>query len=302
MYFVIAFIALGGSLGAQVTPDAMTRTADSVRPGSIRGTVVFRQDAADHSEVAPLPVTGTAKWRLELDSLDWRRKLTLRFVLSGPAQAEYVIRTAGPGVPRGVLRVKNNPSSHVDPRYYTATMSVREQGNRRVYDYWALTMDTVAFERVDSAASGAILRGTIHLMGFHGFGAARRPGEQTTRQLDATFAAGFDPRPAPMPRTMTHDVQGRIMYDALNDFAVGFMDGVIKPSATDSTKDNARARAYLVSRWGEAAMVDSVATGPADFYVRMRGRYAPVTCIVTYHASAPSCTSSRWRSWSRPGK
>jgi hypothetical protein len=264
--------------------------------------MMFKEDAADRVPVHPTPVVGTAAWRLELDSLDWRRKVTLRLVLAGPEHAEYVIRMAGPRAPSGRLAVKNVPSSHVDPRYYTATMAVREEGDLRVYDDWNTSIDTVVLERLDSLPPRAVLRGTIHLMGFHYFGAARAPGHGAIRELDGVFAARFDPRPAPTPRTMTHDVQGRIIYDALNDFAIGFAGGVLNPNAADSTKDNARARAYLASRWGEAATLDSLAVSPTDFYVRMRGRYAPVTCVVVYRSVGPSCTSSRWPWWRRPGK
>ncbi|MEP6733067.1 MAG: hypothetical protein ABJE10_20660 [bacterium] len=85
-----------------------------------------------------------------------------------------------------------------------------------------------------------------------------------------------------------------ILRRALDDFAQAWMDGwVAHRPAFDSTADSEKARAYLTSRWNQAAFVDSVVVGPKTFYVRLRGRYAPITCVVHERSSAPSCDNSK---------
>jgi hypothetical protein len=272
--------------------------------------MLFKENSVARSVVEPTPVVGTATWRFELDSLDWRRKVTLRLSLKGPSHAVYVIRTAGARAPNGILTVKNIPNSHIDPRYYTARLSVSELGERRVYDDWNSLRDTVIFTDIDSLSPRSVLRGTVRLEGYHSFSSALKPGESypgqkagepypgqlTVRRLEAAFAATFDPRPTPSPRTMTPDLARRIMTEALYEYAVGWMGGGLNPGPADSTRDNAKARAFLTSRWGEVAIIDSVAVADKAFYVRMRARYAPVTCIVVHDSSAPTCGGPK-RSW-----
>jgi hypothetical protein len=46
-------------------------------------------------------VVGTASWRRELDSLDWRLKPTLRLIVTGPESTLIVIRLVSAAIPRG---------------------------------------------------------------------------------------------------------------------------------------------------------------------------------------------------------
>jgi hypothetical protein len=108
------------------------------------------------------------------------------------------------------------------------------------------------------------------------------------RTIDGAFAATFDSEPEPAP-TMDRELQTRIMQRALMDYAINWMGGRVNPSDADSSKDNVKARAFLTSRWSEAAIVDSVAVGPKSFFVKMHGRYAPVMCFIVQRSNGPSC-------------
>jgi hypothetical protein len=278
-----------------IVPQISPAVGDVPR-GTILGTMLFRENSRDSSITQSTKIVGTAQWRFELDSLDWRRKLTLHLALHGPEHAEYIIRTAGASAPRGTLHVKNVPLSHSDSRYFTVKMTVRELGVQRVYDTWQNIVDTITFAGVDSLSPDAVLRGTVNLMGFHSFaeGQHERDGDRgqlTLRILNGSFAATFDPRPLPSPTTMSYALQKTILRRALDEFASVWMAGIVNPSVADSTKDNGRARAYLRSRWSEAAGIDSVAVGSKALYVRLSGRYAPVSCVITYDSNAPLCTT-----------
>ena len=107
-----------------VSPQQSPAVARPSRPGGVfRGTLLTKPNAADDKDVQPDSVSGTASWRFERDSLDWRRKLTLHIDLAG-GRGTYVIRTADTVGRRKVLTAKNGPSSHIDPAYYTASLVV----------------------------------------------------------------------------------------------------------------------------------------------------------------------------------
>ena len=89
---------------------------------------------------------------------------------------------------------------------------------------------------------------------------------------------------------MTDGLQARIMSSALYDFTLQWMSGIVNPSIADSTKDNGKARAYLLRRSNAAAIIDSVAVGKEGYYIRMHGRYAPVSCVLTSHLNHAACT------------
>jgi hypothetical protein len=282
-------------------PSAIAVT--SLPPGTFRGSLVMKDDARDTVARTLPAVTGTAQWRIELDSLDWRRKITIRITLPGPEHAVYVIRTADSTAPQRVLHV-TNLSPHANPTYFTAVMIPSGTADQRPYGNWVIT-DSVTFVPGPERASGdRTLRGTVRLEGSRDFALQKKPGEryrqQAQRTLDGVFAATFDPRPEPVPRTMTPALQRAIMDQALYDFGINWMNQLMHLGQGDSTLDNRLARGYLASRWGNAATVDSIDVSYRHAYVRLRGRYVPITCALDGDRAAGAvCSDPQPRRWWR---
>jgi len=277
-----ALIALGASFVASLCS----------AQGTFRGTLAVKWNAADQKTVKPDSVQGTATWRFERDSLDWRRKLTLHIDLAN-GRGSYIIRTADTVPPRRALTTKNVPSSHLDARFFTASLVVRENGPAREYASGDVVADSVIFFAADSLSPTTRLRGTVGLHRFRAVDrevAGARPGQQAVRILTGRFEAAFDPRPDPTPRTMTADLQTKILQQALYDFAITWMSYRVNERAGDSTTDNDKARAFLIRRWSEAAIVDSVAVDKTHLRVRLRGRYVPIICRVDERIAGSACT------------
>jgi hypothetical protein len=287
---VVALIAPVSAACTRTLAQAPALASASPPQGIFRGTLATKSNAADGQAFRPESISGTASWRLELDSLDWRRKLTLRIELAG-GRGVYVIRTSGPNAPRRVLTAKNVPSSHIDPAYFTASMVVRENEGLRVYNEWHVVIDTVAFASTDSLFPSMVLRGAVRLEGYRDAPDApgAHPRQIAVRLLIGTFEAPFDPRPAPTPSTMTAALQREILERALYNFAITWMSYRVTPSAADSTTDNDKARAFLTRRWGEAVIVDSVAVDATHLRVRLHGRYVPIVCVLDERKAGSTC-------------
>jgi hypothetical protein len=259
--------------------------------GVFRGTLVAKANAADPTVVQPDSVSGTASWRFELDSLDWRRKLTLRIELAG-GRGAYVIRTADTLPPRELLQPKNVPSSHADPAYFTASLVVRENGAPREYPRWYSAGDSVIVSRIEVLSPKTVFRGAVRLHALRDDASdmpGAHPNQSAVRILVGTFEASFDPELESTPSTMTPALQTKILQQALYDFAITWMSYRVNPRAGDSTTDNDKARAFLARRWGEAAIVDSVAVDAAHLRVRLRGRYVPIVCVLDERRAGSTC-------------
>lgn len=260
-----------------------------VPPARLAGTMELRPDARDSSGITPYAVTGTATWRLETDTANWRRKVTLRLTIDGPEPVEIVVRAPFSRPPASAAVVPAYSLRHQP--VFVASMTAREQG-----DAWTYSVPQVGDvlhldAPVAPTDSLAVLRGQLLLMGFHN----RRRGRsaswldpQTRRTVRVTFAATFDSQPAPVP-AMRPGRQRQILADALYDFAKRSLEGGLQPVTPDSTRDAALARAYLLNRWSDAATVDTVIVGPKGFYVRLRGRVLPVTCEFSSLMGMPNC-------------
>jgi hypothetical protein len=188
-----------------------------MRAGTFVGTHLVREDVRDTAATTAHQVSGRATWRLELDTLDWRRKVTVRLLLPGPDQTVVVIRTAGPNPPQRWLTAKNMATSHADPRYFTATISALEHGRWREFTEHDVVRDTISFLPMANITPGATLRGTISLLGFAEI--TRNVHPLKVRIVQGAFAAAYDSQPEP-PRTMTPAEQKRVMHAALYDFAI----------------------------------------------------------------------------------
>jgi hypothetical protein len=296
---VAAGPAAGSALRAQAPQPAMRNVTAGA--GRLLGIAEFRMHSRDERPARRDSATGTARWRLERDTLDWRRKVTIRLSLDGADRAQYVIRAqatappfaGGAALPRGTL-------VHLEDRYFTTVLTVQELGARRTYDRWSVG-DSMLVVPVGSLAPGTVISGTFARLGFHDLvpeapGSLSHTGQQTSRYVNVAFSATFDPRPAPSP-AMTAATQRRILHGALEDFAVRWVESRVNPSAHDSTGSPALARAALTRAWAEAAVVDSVSASATAFYVRMRGRHAPVTCTVSHDSSGPTCRRTRPGWW-----
>lgn len=255
-------------------------------PGSFRGHAVILEDARSTPAGADQPASGTARWRLELDSLDWRYKPTLRITLARPDTAALVIR-----ITRPVL------VSRLAPQRYTASLYVRERGAPQVYDQWFSHRDTVLIESEPPLSRASVLRGRLLVQGYRDSVPGRSVGPKMTRRIVGEFTATFDPRPDPYPPTMTDSLQEAILRRALWDAGLQWLESKVHIDPTDSTHETRKLRPYLESRWSGAATIDSASTDLYHFYIRMRGRHAPITCIHTEEVH-PTCYSTRYW-WSR---
>jgi hypothetical protein len=263
------------------------------RDGTFRGTDLTGANT-ESSRVFPLrAVTGVAHWNVEIDTLDWRPKWTVRLQLTAPDTGAIVIRWATAARPTpGTYGVKivSTGVSHADPKFVTVTFSVREGNKAREY-LIGDELDRVVVTRANTNGSVA---GTVAFFATrYSDGPPPAPGlrDYVNRKETGSFeavAGGSAPQPA-----MTARLQQSILSRALFGFTVTWSGAMNGDGSADSTRTPVKARAYLASRWSEALIVDSLATNAGDFYLRVRGKIIPVVCNMTPHDLGPHCTIPR---------
>jgi hypothetical protein len=238
------------------------------------------------------PLTGRAEWRIEIDTLDWRPKWTIRLLLSRPDSGVVTIRWATTALPRAGSyepKIVATGVSHADSRFVTVSYSVAEGGIIRSYLVGAYD-ERVIITRV--APNGSVA-------GSFSFLASRFSDEPpknflhsyATRAVSATFeAVAGGPLRAP---TMTASHQKEILWRALDGFGTTWMGALNGDGDADSTHTPAKGRAFLASRWSAALTVDSLAASPSDYYLRVRGKFFPIVCAMTPHDLAPRCEPPR---------
>ena len=159
---------------------------------------------------------------------------------------------------------------------------------------WLPLTDSVVFFTTDSLSPQSILRGTVRLHGY------RDVGSHNSRS-----ASGTGHRPHPVRRLRSpvrsaarvdaeHDdprAATKILQQALYDFAITWTSYRVTARAGDSTTDNDKARAFLTRRWGEAAIVDSVAVDAAHIRVRLHGRYVPIVGVLDERKTGSACAA-----------
>ena len=235
-------------------------------------------------------LAGNAAWRLELDPTDWRTKWTVRLSMSPPDSGMIIIRWATADRPQpGAYQVKRIGIgySHADARFVTVSFLAREGGT--VQEYSVGQPSRVVVSNADSG----IVTGSIAYIAdrYVDDRASGGSGSWAVRRGGGSFQATAGP-PVRQP-SMTAALQERILWGALDVFAVTWIGAINGDGPADSTKTVAKARAFLEARWSEALIIDSLATNTQGFYVRAHGKIIPIVCVVTEHDSAPRCTPPR---------
>ena len=248
---------------------------------------------ADGRDEATRRADGTAEWSFELDSLDLRRKVTIRIALRSPESTTIVLRAIDAALPApgmyGVM-LPSTGASHHDPRMFRGDIHTTEAGSRRNYLLGSLNMDTVVIETPVDGGADSTIRGRIKFRGSRS--ADAKPGESTRdyvkHDVFGTFVAPQSMSAGPSV-AVTPAMQEAVLRRALDGFVMTHMGAANADGAADSTKTTALARRFLESRWGGGAAVDSVMASGQAFHVRLRGRFVPTTCEVDSSNSQIVC-------------
>lgn len=258
--------------------------------GTFRGIDSSGAKAGD-SRASPLRVmAGAAQSRVEIDTLDWRSKWTLRLLLTEPDTGIMVIRWATAARPTpGTYPVKVVATgvSHADPRFVTATFTAREREGMRTYTIGEFDNRVVVLR---AAANGSVAGTFAFLaMRYATDPSIRGAGAWVNRRESGSFQSA--PGASQPPPPMTKDQQQHILTRALIGFGITWLGAENGDGNADSTRSSRKARAFLATRWKEALIVDSLATSADDFFLRVHGRIIPVVCIFTSHDFAPRCVA-----------
>ena len=279
-----------------------TASAQNQR-GTLHGTDSSGAKIRTSNVSAVRALAGAAQSRVEIDTLDWRPKWTLRLLITEPDTGVIVIRWATSARPTpGTYPVKivSTGASHADPKFVTATFSVREPDGPK--DYVIGEFDNRVVVR--GAGADGSLSGTFSLFPtrYATDPRAAGPNSWVNRREEGSFESA--PGASAPPPKMTAAQQQRILSRALLGFGITWAGAENGDGHADSTRTPAKARAFLAARWKDALMVDSLALSASDFFLRVRGRIIPVVCTFTPHDYATQCTtprvpalptSSRWR-------
>lgn len=226
-------------------------------------------------QLAPAPPPAAATWRFELDSLDWRYRLTIRIPVARPRARVLVIRTASTAPPRAAVQMRSITSeTNVDPA--KAMAWVETPGTPSEPRHPVHTFDSLAFAVDTPLTRASVIRGhhEFIILADESTG-ARLPG---LPRLVGDFAATWDPTPSVRPRTMSDSLQSAILQRALWDAGAHWMESQIHIVPGDSSHDGRLLKAFLLDRYGAALTVDTVETDFKRVFMRVRGRYRPLVC------------------------
>lgn len=265
--------ALATATATQVTPVFGSFAGDEGTDPRAEG----RQEATRH-------VDGTAEWAYELDSLDLRRKVTIRIALHTPESTYVVLRALDDAPPApgnyGVMLPATGLSHH-DPRLFRADIHTMEVGHRRDYMLGMMKRDTVIIDAPTDGTADSTLRGRIRLRGSRY--ADAKPGQvirdYVMHDVFGTFVAPQSSAAGPSV-VVTPEMQERVLRRALDGFMMTNLGALNGDGAADSTKTSPLARRFLEGRWSAAAVIDSVMANGRTFHVRLRGRFAPTICEI----------------------
>jgi hypothetical protein len=250
--------------------------AAPVAAGRFRGEIA-EPDPAKVGRHVMRPVTGSARWRSELDSLDWREKLTVRVTLDAPDRGVFVARASGPGLQQRAVIVASRGGQAYVPATIAEVLPVA--GSARWEERQTSFGDSVVLEAMPGIDRSSVLRGRLRIGGYPRTSPVRGAGDvQRVVQVHGDFAATFDPRRESRAPAMSDSMQQALLERALRDAGAHWLDGKVHIRANDSSFSNVLLRGYLANRWSHVAMIDSVATDYTRMFVRLRGRNARVTC------------------------
>jgi hypothetical protein len=211
----LVLILTASPLGAQSRPAPLQLGAPRLAPGVVRGTMLgaFRQDSGSVAKLPRTAAVGTASYAIEIDTLDFRPKWTMRLRLAGSDAMEIVLRCADTLPPRPrpyEMIVLATGASHADTRYLAGELTVRENGVRRRFILGGIG-DRVTF---DAAKDGAVA-GAIAVVGSRLDFEAQGFPPWRYRGLEANFTTRPE-RPSVSASRLTPGSEVRMMQRALD--------------------------------------------------------------------------------------
>ena len=274
---------------ADAAPDtSVPALATIVQAPPAGGTFVGEEGSDPRSEGRPeatVRAGGTAQWSYELDSLDLRRKVTIRIALNTPESTYVVLRALDDAPPAPGLYGTLLPAtgvSHHDPHLFHADIHSTEVGRQRNYLLGSLNKDSVFIDPApDGAPHDSTLRGRIRLRGSR---FADQKGNEVLRDYVMHDVFGSFVAPQSMAAgpsvVVTPQMQEMTLRRALDGFMTTNMGAINGDGGMDSTMTSPLARRYLEARWGAAAVVDSLVASGRSYFIRLRGRFVPTMCEV----------------------
>lgn len=261
------------------------------------GTFVGRDSLSSENEPGTLnrarpQVSGTATWSIELDSLDLRRKFTMRLEIPLPSPVTIVIRALD-SLPLAtgshLSMLPATGSSHRLSRTVHADIYTVEGGQRRHYTPARLK---VTITDVSTVRGQPVIAGHVDARSMR-YG-ERKPGQGVFPVVSLVVAGDFASRAAAEVRpriVVTSGMQELVLARALDGFAITNTGAINGDGDADSTRDATRARRFIESRWSDALKIEQLEVKGMDYRLRVRGRYAPVVCEVESVHGEIECTT-----------
>jgi hypothetical protein len=249
------------------------------------------RDSGFVAKMPRIPATGMASSGIEIDTLDFRPKWTMRLRLAGPDSMEIVLRCADtlPPEPRPYeIMILATGASHADPRYLAGELTVHENGARRRLILGG-SRDRVTF----GAAKEGAIPGAIAVVGSRIDFDAQGSRQWRYRGLEANFTARTV-RPSASVSRPTPGSEVRMMRRALNGVLMSFY-GAINGDGELTDRTSAGVRAFIERRWRPAIEVDSVRVRGDSVWLRLRGARFGVRCAQSGHDLHPTCTTPATR-------
>lgn len=287
-FLMLAFLAT--PLVAQSRPAPLQLGAPLLAPGVVQGIKIGanRRDSGFVAKLPRIAAVGTATSAIEIDTLDFRPKWTIRLRLAGADSLEIVLRCADtmPPEPRPYdIIMVGRGVSHADPRYLAGEMTVHENGVRQRF------MISGSWDRITfGPARDGTIAGAIAVVGARidreaqGF-----PRPWLHRGLEARFTTRPGAPPASAPQ-LTPATEARMMKDALDGVMMSWYGAVNGDGELPDTTP-AGARAFVERRWKPAIEVDSVRVVGDILWLRLRGTRFGVRCARSGEDLWPTCTT-----------
>ncbi|MCY7380261.1 MAG: hypothetical protein LH467_13105 [Gemmatimonadaceae bacterium] len=266
-------------------------------PSVAPGTFVGRDSLGSENEPGTLnrvrpQVSGTATWSIELDSLDLRRKFTMRLEIPDPWPVTIVLRALdslplAAGSHRSMLPATG--ASHRLPRTVHADIYSVEGGQRRHYTPAELKVTITA---VSTVRGQPVVVGHVDARSMR-YG-ERTPGQGLFPVVRLVVAGDFASRAAAEVRpriVVTSRMQELVLARALDGFAITNTGAINGDGDADSTREATRARRFIESRWSDALEIEQMEVKGMEYQLRVRGRHAPVVCEVESVHGDIECTT-----------
>lgn len=295
MFSCRATVLLVCSVAGMCPPVARAQGAagQAVAPGTFvgRDSLDTREEPATASRVRSF-VDGVATWAMEFDSLDLRRKFTIRLTIPAPSPVTIVLRavdTLAPAPGRYGMMNPSSGASHGSRRTMRGDVYAREGTRERTYfpQTSQVVITSVSMESGQPVVAG-------HLDMPSDRYADGIPGQVVFPYVRLKIAGDFAARVAPdmRPRiAVTPAMQKAVLVRALDGFMITNMGAANGDGDADSTRQSALARQFLESRWRDAAVIERVDVHGMRYDLRLRGRLAPVVCEMRSDREGTECTT-----------